>query len=46
MQWDDSPQAGFSTNPDTWMRVMDSYTEINAASQVRFSASLSAPMVC
>jgi oligo-1,6-glucosidase len=36
MQWDSSPQAGFSSNPNTWMRVMDSYTEINAASQVRF----------
>ncbi|ORY88476.1 maltase [Leucosporidium creatinivorum] len=35
MQWDSSPQAGFSSNPKTWMRVMDSYIEINAASQVK-----------
>lgn len=34
MQWDSSPQAGFSSNKDTWMRVMDSYVDINAASQV------------
>lgn len=40
MQWDASPQAGFSTNEKTWMRVMDSYVDINAAAQVcnvRFS---------
>lgn len=34
MQWDSSPQAGFSTNENTWMRVMDSYVDINAAAQV------------
>lgn len=33
MQWDDSPQAGFSTNEKTWMRVMDSYVEINVREQ-------------
>lgn len=34
MQWDSSPQAGFSTNEKTWMKVMDSYVDINAESQV------------
>ncbi|SCZ98261.1 BZ3500_MvSof-1268-A1-R1_Chr3-2g06257 [Microbotryum saponariae] len=33
MQWDDGPQAGFSTSPNLWMRVMDSYKEINVAAQ-------------
>lgn len=33
MQWDSTRQAGFSSNKDTWMRVMDSYTDINAAEQ-------------
>lgn len=34
MQWDSSPQAGFSTAASTWMRVMDSFVDINVASQV------------
>jgi glycosidase len=34
MQWDDSPQAGFTTGSTPWMRVNDNYKEINAASQV------------
>lgn len=36
MQWDDSPNAGF-TAPDAkpWMRVHDLYPEINAAKQER-----------
>ncbi|KAK4046228.1 hypothetical protein OIO90_006620 [Microbotryomycetes sp. JL221] len=33
MHWDSSPQAGFSSTSDTWMRTMDSYKEINVASQ-------------
>lgn len=34
MQWDDSPHAGFTDAPDgPWMRVNDSYTEINVARQ-------------
>ncbi|GAA5917560.1 hypothetical protein JCM5296_004356 [Sporobolomyces johnsonii] len=36
MQWDSSPNAGFSVNPDakTWMRVMDSYQDgLNVAAQ-------------
>lgn len=34
MQWDDSPNAGFTTGGSPWMRVNDNYKEINAASQV------------
>ncbi|KZT58229.1 glycoside hydrolase family 13 protein [Calocera cornea HHB12733] len=33
MQWDGSANAGFSTAKQTWMRVNDSYREINAAAQ-------------
>lgn len=33
MQWDDSPQAGF-TDGVPWIRVNPNYTEINAAEQV------------
>ena len=34
MQWDQSTSAGFSTNPKTWYRVMESYKEgINVAAQ-------------
>ena len=36
MQWDSSPNAGFSSKPDakTWMRVMESYREgLNVADQ-------------
>ncbi|KAK4045947.1 hypothetical protein OIV83_006500 [Microbotryomycetes sp. JL201] len=40
MQWDDSPQAGFSSTPDTWMRVMDSYPEINVTAQENDPASV------
>ena len=32
MQWDDSPQAGFTTGTP-WMQVNPNYTEINAAAQ-------------
>lgn len=34
MQWDDSPQGGFTTGSKAWMRVNDNYKDINAASQV------------
>lgn len=35
MQWDASPNAGFTTSSATpWMRVNDNYPEINAAAQV------------
>lgn len=33
MQWTNGPQAGFSTQPNTWMKVMDSYTDINVEEQ-------------
>ncbi|SCV74865.1 BQ2448_7894 [Microbotryum intermedium] len=33
MQWSSEKQAGFSTADETWMRVMDSYKEINVAAQ-------------
>ena len=34
MQWDASPNAGFTTaDAKPWMRVNDNYTEVNAASQ-------------
>ncbi|KOS22494.1 Alpha-glucosidase [Escovopsis weberi] len=33
VQWDDGFQAGFTTNPHPWMRVIDNYTHVNAASQ-------------
>ena len=32
MQWDDSPNAGF-TDGDPWLKVTDNYTEINVASE-------------
>jgi alpha-glucosidase len=35
MQWDDSPNAGFCDAQTTpWMRVLDTYREINVANQV------------
>ncbi|KAH8195992.1 hypothetical protein TruAng_009830 [Truncatella angustata] len=33
MSWDSSAQGGFSTNPQTWMRVHDLAHEINVAQQ-------------
>jgi oligo-1,6-glucosidase len=36
MQWDDSAYAGFTTKKDgAWMRVNDSYKEINVANQIK-----------
>lgn len=40
MQWDDSPQAGFTTSSTPWMRVHDNYKDINAASQVNDPTSV------
>lgn len=34
MQWDESPNAGFTTADKPWMRVNDNYKQINAAAQV------------
>ena len=31
MQWDAGPQAGFSTNPQTWLPIPSSYKTINVA---------------
>jgi alpha-glucosidase len=31
MQWTSGPQAGFSTNPHTWLPIPDSYTTLNVA---------------
>jgi glycosidase len=31
MQWDDSPQAGFTTAPEPWIKVNPNYPEINVA---------------
>ncbi|KAK4075487.1 CAZyme family GH13 [Trichoderma aggressivum f. europaeum] len=33
MQWDSSPQAGFTSSTTPWMRVNDNYEAVNAASQ-------------
>ncbi|SCZ90565.1 BZ3500_MvSof-1268-A1-R1_Chr9g10881 [Microbotryum saponariae] len=33
MHWNAEKQAGFTTADETWMRVMDSYKEINVAAQ-------------
>lgn len=40
MQWDDSPNAGFTTGNTPWMRVHDNYKEVNAASQVNDPTSI------
>ncbi|KAG5947042.1 hypothetical protein E4U60_003465 [Claviceps pazoutovae] len=40
MQWDDSPQAGFTTSSTPWMRVHDNYKDIKAASQVNDPTSV------
>ncbi|KAI9172031.1 maltase [Paramyrothecium foliicola] len=34
MQWDASPNAGFTTGAAPWMRVNDNFKEINAAAQI------------
>jgi oligo-1,6-glucosidase len=33
MQWDDSPNAGFTSHPKPWMRVHDIYTDVNVKQQ-------------
>ena len=39
MQWDDSPQAGF-TEGTPWLKVNPNYPEINAASQMKDPQSI------
>lgn len=34
MQWDATPNAGFTTATKPWMRVHDNHKQVNAASQV------------
>ncbi|CAH0048024.1 unnamed protein product [Clonostachys solani] len=34
MQWDSTPNAGFTSGNEPWMRVNDNYQAINAAAQV------------
>lgn len=33
MQWNNSPQAGFSVNPKTWLKVNPAYPEINVENE-------------
>jgi len=33
MQWDDSPNAGFSSNEETYQPVLDEYPQVNVAAQ-------------
>ncbi len=33
MQWDDSPQAGFSASADTWLPLAADYAQVNVAAQ-------------
>jgi alpha-glucosidase len=42
MQWDDTPNSGFSSNPDAtpWLRVSDTYKEINVARESQDPDSL------
>jgi alpha-glucosidase len=42
MQWNDEPNSGFSTNPNatTWLKISDTYKEINVAKESEDPASL------
>ncbi len=40
MQWDAGPQAGFSTNPKTWLPVADDYKTVNVKAEESNPASL------
>jgi alpha-glucosidase len=40
MQWTDGPQAGFSTNPHTWLPVTANYPAVNVQSESRDPQSL------
>lgn len=39
MQWDDTTSAGFSTNPNTWLPVGDSYRTVNVKAQEMVAVS-------
>ncbi len=40
MQWTGGPQAGFSTNPDTWLPVAADYKTVNVAAETNDPNSL------
>jgi alpha-glucosidase len=40
MQWDASPQAGFSSNPETWLPVSTDYRSVNVDSELGKPKSL------
>jgi oligo-1,6-glucosidase len=40
MQWDSSPEAGFTTGTHTWLAVNPNYKEINAAQEESDPASV------
>ena len=40
MQWTPGPQAGFSTNPQTWLPIPANYTTINVQTETADPASL------
>jgi alpha-glucosidase len=40
MQWDASPQAGFSSNPETWLPVSADYRSVNVQSELAEPQSL------
>ncbi|UPG90725.1 alpha-glucosidase [Luteibacter aegosomaticola] len=40
MQWTAGPQAGFSTNPATWLPVATNYSTVNVASELKDPQSL------
>jgi alpha-glucosidase len=40
MQWDDTPQAGFSSSPHTWLPVTPGYQTINVQTELREPESL------
>ena len=40
MQWENAPNAGFSTNSKTWLPVNSNYPQINARTEVQNDSSL------
>ena len=39
MQWTDGPQAGFSTNPHTWLPIPPSYKTVNVETELKDPSS-------